>query len=69
MRICSMPGFDTTAGCKCNNGLWNRPFVYVLPPEDFDRILHDLENPSPPTESIKRGAELLRKLYGKPSGS
>lgn len=69
MIICSMPGCSTTAGCKCGNGFpWQRPEnplpnVYVLPPEDFDKILADLESPSPPTESIKRGAELLRKMY------
>lgn len=37
--------------------------IVVLSPEEFDRIIADLENPSPPTESILRGAELLRKLY------
>jgi hypothetical protein len=61
--------------CDCGNpphignpnllgSTWPLPIgVYVLPPDDFDKVLHDLENPSPPTESIRRGAELLRKLY------
>ena len=37
--------------------------VYEVEPDEFDRIRDDLKNPSPPTESIKRGAELIRKLY------
>jgi len=42
--------------------IWPSPVV-VLEPEEFDRVVTDLQNPDPPTESIKRGAELLRKLY------
>lgn len=39
------------------------PGVVVVSPEEFDRIIDNMENPSEPSESIKRGAELLRKLY------
>ena len=40
------------------------PGAFVVDDDEFDRIIHDLQNPKPPSNSIKRGAELLRKLYG-----
>lgn len=39
------------------------PHIYYLEPEEFDRVVADLLNPSEPSPAILRGAELLRELY------
>lgn len=65
-----MPDYagNFTLACECppmQTRTTNNTGVYVLEPDEFDRVMHDLQNPAAPTESIKRGAELIRKLYGK----
>lgn len=40
------------------------PGVIVMDDEAFDEAVRVLQNPSPPTLSIVRGAEMLRRLYG-----
>jgi len=42
------------------------PTVIVLDAAAFDEMVRNLMNPSGPTESIKRAAELLRQLYDRP---
>ena len=42
------------------------PTIVVLDAGAFDEMVYNLMNPSGPTESIKRAAELLRQLYDRP---
>ena len=44
---------------------WNG--VLSLGEHEYNRVVSDLLNPSEPTEAVKRGAALLKRLYGEKS--
>jgi len=39
------------------------PQIIYVDDETFDQMLHDLDNPQGPSETIRNGAKLLKALY------